>query len=371
MMNSVAARVTSVLGGFHPLMAGALIAAIVSCGRTEPLNHLNGHAAETGAGPSAASGVGGGGEGGTCAHTEEFCDGHDDDCNGVVDDGNPGGGALCNTGAIGECAAGFTACVQGQLECVGVSPSTEICDGLDNDCDGRVDDDPADARGQCDTGMDGNCLPGIYSCTQAIITCLPVNAPRGESCDALDNDCNGIVDDSDDCVRRVFVTSQAYSGDLGGLAGADAICQLHATTAGLYGTFKAWISDESQSASSRLAHSAAPYVLVDGVTVVAHGWSELTSGGLKHAIEVNEFGGPPPEVTLGCGATAAWVWTGTSSGGQLFAPGQTCAGWTGDSAALLLAGDAHSSDAAWTQKCSGGPPEPNCTQTAALYCIEQ
>jgi hypothetical protein len=51
----------------------------------------------------------------------------------------------------------------------------------------------------------------------------------------------------------VFVTSRAYTGNLGGLAGADAICQTHAAEAGLPGTYVAWLATSTVTAPSRLA----------------------------------------------------------------------------------------------------------------------
>jgi hypothetical protein len=56
--------------------------------------------------------------------------------------------------------------------------------------------------------------------------------------------------------KRVFVSGSKWNGNLGGLAGADAKCQQAADAAGLGGTFRAWISDDATSASSRLTHSA-------------------------------------------------------------------------------------------------------------------
>jgi hypothetical protein len=73
----------------------------------------------------------------------ESCNGVDDDCNGQVDDGNPGGGAVCNTGFPGVCAPGTTACSGGALSCVAnVLPGTlpEVCNGVDDNCDGTVDE---------------------------------------------------------------------------------------------------------------------------------------------------------------------------------------------------------------------------------------
>jgi hypothetical protein len=85
----------------------------------------------------------------TCAFPPEICDGIDNDCNFKVDD-NPtdvGGacGSACPGGVVpncvGQCKAGMLACVSGVKVCQGsVGPTPEICDGLDNDCNGVTDD---------------------------------------------------------------------------------------------------------------------------------------------------------------------------------------------------------------------------------------
>jgi hypothetical protein len=72
---------------------------------------------------------------------DELCDGTDNNCNGHVDEGNPGGGASCGTGQPGVCSAGTQTCQGGALICSpNTQPSSEVCDSLDNNCDGQTDE---------------------------------------------------------------------------------------------------------------------------------------------------------------------------------------------------------------------------------------
>jgi hypothetical protein len=163
----------------------------------------------------------------------EVCDGIDNDCNGIVDDNFDLQTNVENCGVCGH-RCGFQnavgACQNGQCVldhclpnfynldgdasngceygCLPSNGGVEVCDGLDNDCNGQIDDNPTDAGARCfpfgvgctrdSTGAftcTGACRPGTTTCQNGFLQCIGFVGPSPEICDNIDNDCNGVVDD--------------------------------------------------------------------------------------------------------------------------------------------------------------------------------
>ncbi|MCB9549607.1 MAG: putative metal-binding motif-containing protein [Myxococcales bacterium] len=115
----------------------------------------------------------------------EACNGVDDDCDGEVDEGL--NVAVCG---LGECRREAPNCLEGKPNrCTPGEPAPEACNGLDDDCDGMTDEGAgADTcgvgacqrQGECQGGQPGTCTPGD---------------PGPEACNGVDDDCDGQTDE--------------------------------------------------------------------------------------------------------------------------------------------------------------------------------
>jgi len=186
----------------------------------------------------------------------------------------------------------------------------------------------------------------------------------GADCQFDYSGCNGF--------KRVFLTSTVSDANLGGVAGADAICQARANFAGLPGTFKAWISAGDLTAftdpATTFTQSTTPYVRVDGV-VVAADWADLTDGTLDAPINIDELG-----VAHIDDSPAAWTATNTDGTAVVYDAGRLgilipdCSDWT-DSNGNAGIGVAVNTDSYWTRHEPVG--DAVCSVNQRLYCFEQ
>ncbi|MEC7521793.1 MAG: C-type lectin domain-containing protein [Myxococcota bacterium] len=116
------------------------------------------------------------------APTAEACDGVDDDCDGMIDEGLT---QACST----ACGSGVETCVDGAFGgCTAPAPAAETCNGVDDDCDGMTDELlTRSCTSACGSGME-TCSAGSWGgCTAP--------APAAETCNGMDDDCDGLVDE--------------------------------------------------------------------------------------------------------------------------------------------------------------------------------
>lgn len=120
----------------------------------------------------------------------EICNGIDDDCDGVIDEEDEMSTTCGPDTVLGICEYGREICINGaESICVdAIYPANEICNNLDDDCDGTTDDDLFRA---CQTA----CGSGVEICFHGNWYDCSAPEPEEETCDSFDNDCDGEVDE--------------------------------------------------------------------------------------------------------------------------------------------------------------------------------
>ena len=230
------------------------------CGFTSDCfdNHVNGYVCVDGycepKGSGSPSGYISGGDSDTtpvptCVPYEEVCDGQDNNCNGKIDEL----AECCQSGQTRDCGEDIGTCELGQQTCVsfkwgsclgGVGPIDELCNGVDDDCDGLADEginlnSDVNNCGVCgkqclfqnsiSSCVGGECTFECYDLYQdkdglaqngCEYACVQTNGGV-EQCDGIDNDCDWQVDEDFD------FTSLDHCGGCGQLcefANAGAAC---------------------------------------------------------------------------------------------------------------------------------------------------
>lgn len=164
-----------------------------------------------------------------CVKKVEICNGIDDDCDGDVDE-------LIEV-CTGLCGGGIKTCKGGVWsECETRKPTQEECNGKDDDCDGIVDEIADIGINPCYPGntaelSHGECRFGVNRCIRGVWSCQGYITAKSETCNGKDDDCDGQIDeDSFGGLDLVFAID--YSGSM-----SDKIQNLQSVTTAWANTF--------------------------------------------------------------------------------------------------------------------------------------
>ena len=239
-------------------------------------------------------------------------------------------GPVCGDGIV----EGDEGCDDGFSNNLPGNPCTDGCQPAA--CgDGSVQ---ASNQEACDHGVFNVEMPGYEQCSTSC-TRGPycgdgvVQADAGEECEP-----GGREDEVKNCAgmcrhkpRILFITSTRHTGDLGGLAGADQICnKCAAQEDGLTGTYRAWLLVDGQSLADRFPEFMAPVAwnfTNTAAGLLAKDFAALVAMGPKQPIAFTEAGEPLAEEL---------VWTGITADGV--AAGGDCGQWTSEAGAPALVG---------------------------------
>jgi hypothetical protein len=197
---------------------------------------------------------------------DEYCNEHDDDCDGLVDEGSlpqahypdpdGDGHGVNGSESVLECPPppGYAPkdddCLEGDDSVFPGAP--ELCDSQDNDCDNQFDER---VKPTCGVGW---CRRESSSCSDD--GCVP-GEPRAEECNAFDDDCDDVLDEGVDCGANL-VCQAGYCVAAGTVAGQSG------ATAGQGGAPPAAGTSDAQIAMDTDADSTKPSSNAAGCTVL-------------------------------------------------------------------------------------------------------
>jgi hypothetical protein len=280
----------------------------------------------------------------------------------------PDGGA-CSGGACVTCLPGAARCASpATLETCGSNHEWGPPEPCPNACIG--------------TRCTGECAPGARVCTgsgkpsqklcndQGMF--VTNSCGRGQSC--TDGRCDAFP-------KVIFVTSELFDGNLGGVSGADQKCQELADRAGMPGQFLALVNEPGRTIFERFDGDGGPYLLTDG-TLVANHFEEL--GNALGALDLTELGSSPREPDLEALSDAgraelveqcrerrleSLVWCNAPVTGV---GKNTCSGFS-TSEGVVSASFCDWSEPDWDRPCGVSAPEDAgyCKIRAPIVCIQR
>lgn len=137
----------------------------------------------------------------------ELCDDIDNDCDGTKDEGLIDADG-CNQ--QGACSGAFKTCSAGAWGACSKLPAAEVCDGLDNNCNGEIDEGLTDIS---DCVQTGPCSGAFKTCSAGVWGACSI-LPSAEICtDGIDNNCNGLIDAQDQITCPCTLANAYWSAE--------------------------------------------------------------------------------------------------------------------------------------------------------------
>jgi hypothetical protein len=191
-----------------------------------------------------------------------------------------GGGEAGSTGVGNDGGAGPSTSTEGTTGPGSTGPGCydETCNGKDDNCDGTIDNAELLNGLPCETGTPGACGTGTTLCENGVPMCTPSVAPGElpEACNAIDDDCNNVVDDLDANAVCPAENPSAQNVDAWSCTGTCAIMACSSGTSDFNGTLEDGCECVTDNAANQCDASATTTVPV-GATVMLSGVVE-TSG---------------------------------------------------------------------------------------------
>jgi hypothetical protein len=304
--------------------------------------------------------------------TEDDCDGLDNDCDGMVDekaDGRP----QCTEETV-ACTEGYWICdSEGNRDiCTGQKKHNfdqEICsNGLDDDCDGEKKEKGDIVQ-----------VPGgpSYECGTPGTRCEDSSDCNRQSC------VNAMQLDGKLCAARMFVTSSSYQGDLGGASPDDVCTQAASASANPYNDVRALIARKSENIESAAPTRSQMLVytqdsgyqrtLVDVPVVQTGNQSRVISTSLRLSASRNNAVSSPPQFDESGGSVTqkTKVWTGRGTMHSDCKVQITQSPWSEALEDLEAVVGSPTSRDFWLEASSSNVSKLACEQRARVYCVEQ